>query len=459
VRASYIVAVIGAGSTYTPELIDGFIARAERLHMAEYRLMDINPEKLSVVGGLARRMLERSGSTSRFALTEDLDEALRGADFVVCQIRVGGLAARELDEKIPLKYGMIGQETTGLGGFMKTMRTIPALTRIVERMREVAPEAWLVNFTNPSGLMAEFILNDLHFDRAIGLCNVPINMKADIAGLAPPGAKVEIEYVGLNHFSWITKVFFDGREVLGEALRASPEALRGNGATGLVGGRTVGAMKNIPDTDFDPELLRAIGAIPNSYLSYYYNRDRQLAHLREAKLSRAEECMAIERELLDSYRDPELRETPASLEKRGGHLYSEAAVSLIDAIANDSGAVHVVNARNAGALEFMGADDVVEVSCEIGRRGPVPVPVRGFDNEHIIGMMRMMKAYERGAARAGLEGDRDAALSALLLHPLAGDYERTKSALDELLAAHAANLPQFARAAERRDGATRRAAR
>jgi 6-phospho-beta-glucosidase len=284
-----------------------------------------------------------------------------------------------------------------------------------------------------------------------------INMKADIEALAPKGAKVEIEYVGLNHFSWVTKVLFDGREVLGEALRASPEALRASadspregGGAGLAGGRAIGAMRNIPDTDFDPELLRAVGAIPNSYLGYYYNRDRQLAHLREAKLSRAEECMAIEAELLAAYRDPALKEKPASLEKRGGHLYSEAAVSLIEAIANDSGAVHVVNTRNRGALEFMGAEDVVELACRVGRDGPEPIPLRDFGNEHVIGMMRMMKAYERCAARAGIEGDRGAALAALLLHPLAGDYARAKAALDELLAAHAAWLPQFARAAEGR---------
>jgi 6-phospho-beta-glucosidase len=440
VKTSHIIAVIGAGSTYTPELVDGFVVRADRLAVSEYRFMDIDREKLSVVGGLARRMLEKAGSVAKVVLTEDLDEALRGADFVVCQIRVGGFAARALDEKIPLAHGLIGQETTGLGGFMKAMRTIPVLRRIVGRIRELAPEAWLVNFTNPSGLMAEIVINDLGFERAIGLCNVPINMKADIARMSPAGATVEIEYVGLNHFGWVTKVFVGGREVLAEALR-------GEAAEGLSAGRAIGAMRNIPDTDFDARLVRAIGAIPNCYLNYYYNRDRQLAHLRETPLSRAEECMVIEKELLSSYRDPGLAEKPAALEKRGGHLYSEAAVSLIEAIANDSGAVHVVNTRNSGALPFMEKDDVVEISCRIGRRGPEPIPVRDLDNAHIVGMMRMMKAYERGAAKAGLEGDRDAALAALLLHPLGGDYARTKEALDELLAAHATYLPQFERGA------------
>jgi len=432
------VAVIGAGSTYTPELVDGFIVRSGSLPVSELRLMDIDRERLAVVGGLARRMLERSGWKGRLLLTEDLDEALGGADFVVCQIRVGGLGARHLDESIPLRHGLIGQETTGIGGFMKAMRTIPVLTSIARRMGDLAPEAWLVNFTNPSGLIAEALLNGLGFDRAIGLCNVPINMRADIASRAPPGTRIDLEYVGLNHFSWITKIFHDGREVLGPALAG------GEGAEALGAGKGLGAMRNVPETEFDGELLRAVGGVPNSYLGYYYHRDRQLAHLAGAERTRAEECMLIDRELLDSYRDPSLVEKPAALEKRGGHLYSEAAVSLIEAVANDEGSEQVVDTRNRGALSFMDEDDVVETTCLVGSSGPKPRPIADFTNLHIIGLMRMMKAYERLAARAGLEGDYDAALAALLLHPLAGDRERVKAALDELFAAHAAYLPQFA---------------
>ena len=423
------VAVIGAGSTYTPELVEGFIKREGILPLAELRLMDIDPGKLGIVGGLAGRMLEAAGSRARLSLGTDLDDALRDADFIVCQIRVGGLEARALDERIPLRHGFIGQETTGLGGLANALRSIPVVAGIAQRTTELAPGAWFVNFANPSGLVAEALVNGLGLERVVGLCNVPINLRADIAALAPPGAKVEFEYVGLNHFSWVTKVWFDGREVLAEALRS---------------GASFGAMRNVPGSDFEPGLLAALGAIPNIYLQYYYHRERQLEHLRAAPMTRAEECMAIERGLLSSYADPSLKEKPAALEKRGGHLYSEAAVSLIEAIANDTGAVHVVNTRNAGALGFLGPRDVAEIACRVGRAGPVPIPVNGFDNPHIEGMVRMMKAYERCAARAALEGDRGAALEAFLLHPLVGDYDRGAAALDELLAAEAAWLPRFA---------------
>jgi 6-phospho-beta-glucosidase len=430
------IAVIGAGSTYTPELIGGFIRREAGLELSEIRLMDIDRGKLGAVGSLVRRMLERSLPRARLALTEDLDASLRGVDFALCQIRVGGLATRALDEKIPLGHGLIGQETTGLGGFMSAMRTIPAVARIARRLAELSPSAWLVNFANPSGLVTEAIRNNLGFERIIGLCNVPINMKADLAALAPPGTRLGLEYIGLNHFSWITKIFHDGIESRLDACTAA-----GSRPEGLAGG--IGAMRNIPGADFDAELLASIGAIPNSYLQYFYYRDRQLAHLREAPLCRAEECMLIEKELLESYKDEGLRSMPAALERRGGHLYSEAAVSLIEAIANDRGREEVVNVRNEGALPFMDPEDVVEISCSVGASGARPIRVEGFANDHIIGMMRLMKAYEKVAAKAAILGDRGQALRALLMHPLAGDYPRAKAAFDELMEAEAAFLPQF----------------
>ncbi|WFR58093.1 6-phospho-beta-glucosidase [Anaerocolumna sp. AGMB13025] len=418
--------IIGAGSTYTPELLEGVIIRKDSLPVSEIALMDINKEKLSIVGGLCKRMIEKAGLKAKVILTEDLEEALKGADFVLAQIRVGQLACRVLDEKIPLKYGLIGQETTGIGGFFKALRTIPALLNITNHMERICPDAWLINFSNPSGILAQALQNYTKI-KTIGLCNVPINM---ITGVEQAlGEKdLDIEYVGLNHLSYITGVKKGGKDLLSEALE------QGTGGQG---------MKNIPLQGFSSELIHTIGALPSSYLEYFYFKEDKLKHLMEEEKCRGEVCMEIEDRLLKLYRDENLSVKPKELESRGGARYSEAAISLVDAIYNDKKEVHVVNTLNHGALEFMADDDSVELSAIIGKNGVTPVPIRGFRNQHVMELMQTVKAYERHTVQAAINGDEDEAVKALLIHPLIGDYNKATACFKEMKEAHKAYLPQF----------------
>ncbi len=422
------IAVIGSGSTYTPELFDGFIRRKDELPVSHFYLMDINERKRNIVGSFVKRMLRAKNIDSEVILTDDLDEALSGADYVITQIRVGMLEARINDEKIPLKYDLIGQETTGVGGFMKAMRTIPVMMDIVKRMEKLCPDAWLINFANPSGIIAEALLNYTGV-KMMGLCNAPLGMKKRAMELVPEGSNdVKIQYMGLNHLSWVTAIYCDGKEILQERLSGKQDFV---------------SMKNIKSIELDEDLLKSIRGIPSGYLSYYYYRDRQLKHLKEEKKSRGEVCKEIEEELLALYQKPELVEKPAALDKRGGAMYSEAAVSLISAIHNDKNEEHVVDILNQGALDFMDYNDVVEIPCIVGKNGAKPIPVRDFDNQHVKGMMRTLKAYEKHAVRAGIYGDYHEALNALLINPLVGDYQKAKGVLDEMLRVNKDYLPQF----------------
>ncbi|MFD2330246.1 6-phospho-beta-glucosidase [Cohnella sp. GCM10020058] len=420
------IAIIGSGSTYTPELIEGIIKRKGALPVSELVLMDIDGRKLDVVGSLCRRMIESENLPTRVTLTQDLDEALRDADFVLAQIRVGKLSARVLDEKIPLKYGLIGQETCGIGGFFKAMRTIPVMLQIAERMQELCPNAWLINFSNPAGIITEALLKHTGV-KMLGLCNVPYNMYKSIREtLELPDAKMT--YVGLNHLSWITAIEHDGKDYLKTALEL---------------GLNSEAMKNIPSSGFSRELVNMVGAIPSSYLEYYYFKDKKLKLLKESEQTRGEKCIGIEADLLRIYEDAELHVKPELLSSRGGANYSEVAISLVDAIWNDKREVHVVNLLNRGALSFMEDDDAVEVSAVIGKDGAVPVSVPGFANRHIIDYMRMVKAYERETVAAAVSGSVDAAMRALLMNPLVGDYNTALACFGELKEAHKAYLPQF----------------
>lgn len=420
------VAIIGAGSTYTPELIEGLIKSQAELGVDEVSMMDIDAEKLQIVGGLAARMLKKAGLSCRAILTEDLDEALRGANYVLAQIRVGRLPARYLDETIPLKYGLLGQETTGIGGFFKALRTIPEIRHIARRMECLCPDAWLINFSNPSGILAQMLLSETDI-RAIGLCNVPINMCTDLRNqLCLPDA--EFEFVGLNHLSWITSIQSGGREYLPEALNR-----------GLTGAQ----MKNISETGFDYDVVRAVGAIPSSYLQYFYFRRAKLAHQKEEPVCRAQQCMEIEKELLELYRSESLAEKPKCLEKRGGARYSEAAVSLICAIHNDKQEHHVVNIQSKGTVPFLRADDVVEIAAVVGKEGAQPIPLHTPENPHIRGLVEAVKAYERLTVEAARTGSDDAALAALAVHPLIGDFDAAKACYLEMKQAHRAYLPAF----------------
>jgi len=425
---SFKIAIIGAGSTYTPELIDGFIKRKNELPVAGFYLMDIDECKLKIVGNFAQKMLDANDIKCKLVMTEDLKTAVKDADFVLSQIRVGKLEARIKDEKIPLKYGLIGQETTGIGGFMKALRTIPVMMNIAEYIVNYSPDTWLINFSNPSGIITEALLNNTNV-KMIGLCNTPIIMKREAIRRVPEGAgNIRIDYVGLNHLSWITAIYCDGREILQDQLLEKFDFMD---------------MKNIPRMDMDKELIKSIRCIPSSYLQYYYYREQQLKYMKEEKKCRGEVCLEIEEELLKLYRQPELAEKPVLLDKRGGHLYSEVAVSLVSAIYNNKNEEHIVNVKNNGALDFMANDDVVEISCKVNKNGAASLPLKNMDNDHIKEMMRIIKAYEKHTIRAGINGDYHEALNALLIHPLVGDFRKAKDALNELLEAHKEFLPQF----------------
>jgi 6-phospho-beta-glucosidase len=414
--------VVGGGSTYTPELIEGFADRDAALHVEDLVLLDVDAERLAVVGGLARRMLERRGWPGRLTLTTGQDGAFEGADFVLLQIRVGGQGTRFVDETLPHRFGCIGQETTGPGGFAKALRTVPVVLDIAEAAtRRAAPGAWIIDFTNPVGIVTQALV-DGGF-RAIGLCNVAIGMQRTFAqrfGVEP--GRVELEHVGLNHLSWERAIRVDGKDVL-------PGMLETDGAW-------LADMVSLPE-----ELVQALRAVPSYYLRYFYMTDVVLAEQLAGK-SRAEDVMAIERDLLERYRDPELAEKPKQLEERGGAFYSEAAAQLIAALATDAGDVQVVNLRNEGAIPGLPADEVVEIGARVGREGVTPVPVAPLGPE-LLGLILQLKAYERLTIRAALSGDREAALLALLANPLVAQYATAAPLLDALLEANRKFLPRF----------------
>ena len=417
------VAVIGGGSTYTPELVEGFVTRGDRLSLDELALLDIDQERLRIVGGLAERMMRRAGWTGRLVLTADADEAIEGSDFVIVQLRVGGQAARLLDETIPPKYGCIGQETTGPGGFAKALRTVPVVLELAELAATRAPKAWFVDFTNPTGLVTQALLDAGH--RALGLCNVAINMQRRFAThFAVEPHRVQLEHVGLNHLSWERAIFVDGEDRLPALLDADIDVL-------------------VDETDMPGGLIRDLGAVPSYYLHYYYLIDRVLEEQRHSK-PRAQEVMEIEAGLLELYRDPHLDTKPSLLEERGGAYYSDAAAALIASLWAGTGDAQVVNVRNDGAIPNLPADAVVEVTATVDQEGAHPLPVQPLD-PHMLGLVEHAKAYERLTASAALSGDRALALRALMTNPLVGDYERASPMLEEILLRGREHLPRFFR--------------
>jgi 6-phospho-beta-glucosidase len=406
------LAVVGAGSTYTPELVSGLMRERERIDVRELVLHDIDAARREVVGGLAQRMLERQGFSGRFAITGELDRALDGADAVLIQIRVGGQAARLRDETIPAACGCVGQETTGAGGLAKAMRTVPVVLEVARLARELASnDAWIVDFTNPVGIVTRALLDAGH--RAIGLCNVAITFQRHIAAhLGVDPGRVLVDQVGLNHLTWIRAVSLDGRDVLPEVLGSFGDVLAG-------------------EIELPRALLDALGAIPSYYLRYFY-AERQVVEEQRVTPPRAEVVMDIERQLLQLYRDPLLTEKPALLEQRGGAFYSEAAIQLVASLAADTGDVQVVDVRNQGTLPGLSEDDVVEVPARIGAAGALPLPQRPLAPE-LLGLVQHVAAYERLAASAAASGDRDLARLALLAHPLVREYEVADRLLDPLL--------------------------
>ena len=408
------LAVIGAGSTYTPELVSGLMRERERLDLRELVLHDIDPRRLEVVGGLAQRMLERQGYRGALALTGALDDALDGASFVLIQLRVGGQAARLRDETIPAACGCVGQETTGAGGLAKAMRTVPVVLETAERARELAADdAWIIDFTNPVGIVTRALLDAGH--RAIGLCNVAITFQRNIArhlGVAPE--QVLVDQVGLNHLTWIRAVYLDGRDVLDEVLDSFSDELA-------------------KEIELPRRLLDELGAIPSYYLRYFY-AEREVVSEQRTEPPRAQVVAEIERRLLELYRDPSLTEKPALLEERGGAFYSDAAVALVASLSDDSGDVQIVDVRNDGTLAGLVDDDVVEVPARIGKGGAAPLPQRPLAPE-LLGLVQHVAAYERLAASAARSGDRDLARLALMTNPLVREPGLAHSMLERLLGA------------------------
>ncbi|HUJ55788.1 MAG TPA: hypothetical protein VLW49_07350 [Gaiellaceae bacterium] len=403
------IAVVGGGSTYTPELVSGLT----RLDVDEFVLEDVDAERREVVGGMARRMLARQGYRGRVEVTDDLDAAVADASYVLIQIRVGGQEARLQDETVPLACGCIGQETTGAGGFAKAMRTVPVVLEIAERVRSLAaPGAWIVDFTNPVGIVTRALLDDGH--RALGLCNVAIGFQRRFAGwLDVEPARVVVDQVGLNHLTWVRRVLLDGEDVLPALLVEHGEELA-------------------EDIELPRRLLDELGAVPSYYLRYFYAHDAVLREQVDG-VPRAAVVQEIERGLLDLYRDPTVDERPDLLMRRGGAYYSEAALGLIASLESGDGAIHEVDLRNDGTLAGLADDDVVEVPARLRRDGAEPLAQPPLAPE-LLGLVQHVAAYERLTVRAARTRDPIDARKALLAHPLIGQVELVDGLLDRLVA-------------------------
>lgn len=416
------LAYIGGGSSYTPEFVDGFIQHENEVEVKEIALHDIDEDRLNIVGGMVERMIRYAELDTKVTLTLDRPEAIEGAQFVVSAIRVGGMEARIRDEKIPLKYDVIGQETTGPGGTLKAWRTIPVALDIARDLAKYAPDAWYLNFTNPSGIITEAILKNTNL-KVVGLCNNPINMQLGLATLLGVSTdEIFMEWVGLNHVNWIQRVYIQGVDVTTDLIAK---------------------LEDHPDMKwFDPDLVRALGVIPTYYLQYYYAHPIKLAEAKSAEKSRGEVVLEIEKALFEKYADPSELVKPPELNLRGGALYSEAALRLIFSLLFDRRDVQIVVTRNNGSIPDLPDDASVEIPCVVGAHGVTPLHM-GPLPETIRALCQQAKAWESWTVEAGVTGDRDAALIAMLTNPLVPSYEVAKALLAEMLPANKDYLPQF----------------
>ncbi|XZH79159.1 6-phospho-beta-glucosidase (plasmid) [Clostridium perfringens] len=436
------IVTIGGGSSYTPELIEGFIKRQKELPIKEIWLVDIEEgkEKLEIVGAMAQRMVKAAGLDWEVHLTLDRRKALKDADFVSTQFRVGLLDARIKDERIPLSHGVIGQETNGAGGMFKAFRTIPVILDIIEDMKELCPNAWLVNFTNPSGMVTEAAIKVGGWKKTVGLCNVPINlMHQDSAALETPIEELTFKFAGLNHFHWHRVWDKEGNERTQELIDSLYHPTKAK--------KVEGGVKNIADISYNYDQINDLGILPCFYHKYYYITDDMLdTELEEFKKgnTRAEVVKRTEAELFELYKDPKLDYKPEQLTKRGGTHYSDAACELIASIYNDKKTTMIVSTENNGAIDDLPYDSIVEVSSIITAHGPVPINWGKFDAEP-RGMVQIQKAMEEATISAAISGDYGKALHAFTINPLVPSGKLAKTLLDELLVAHKEHLPQFAK--------------
>jgi 6-phospho-beta-glucosidase len=427
------VTVIGGGSTYTPELVNGFLARVAQFPLEELCLMDIDAARLAIVGGFAQRMVAAKGSPFRVVLSTDQREAVTGASYVTTQLRVGQMEARREDEYLGLRHGLIGQETTGIGGMAKALRTIPVILSIARDMQAAAePGAMLVNFTNPAGLVTQALSQYAPQTPSVGVCNVPITAKMMILGhleqamgrtLDPDQA--ELKTLGLNHLSWHRGFTLDGEDVWPQVLQ-----------------QLLAALRQEAEPEWPPRLIESLGMIPNYYLHYFYDTAKKLKEQEKWPPSRAEDVIEVEKGLLAQYADPNLQEPPADLMKRGGAWYSTVATQLLNAHYNDLGETHVVNLAHGGAVAGWPADWVLEMPAIVRRSGITPLPTDPLPPSQ-FGLLAQVKAYELLTVEAAVHGDREAAYQAILANPLGPPAARVQAVLDDMLETHRPYLAQF----------------
>jgi 6-phospho-beta-glucosidase len=426
------ITVIGGGSTYTPELVNGFLSIIDSLPLKELWLMDIDQERLNVVGGFAQRMVKAKGDPFNVVLSMNQRESIAGAAYVITQLRVGQMPARRGDEYLGLRHGLIGQETTGVGGMAKALRTIPIILSIANDMREVAPGAWLANFTNPAGLVTEALNRYAPDVPAVGVCNVGITTKMTIldelekaTGSRVDFDRANLNTLGLNHLTWQRGFTIDGEEMWPLIFPAYVESL-----------------KEESEPEWDARTIESLGMIPNSYLKYFYYTDKKLEAQKKWPPSRAEEVMEIEKDLLREYSDPALTEPPADLMKRGGAYYSTLATQLINSHHNDLGQVHVVNVRNDGAVKEWPTDWVLELPAKVDKHGVHPLPADPLPAA-CFGLISQVKMYELLTVEAAVHGDKNAMYQALLTHPLGPSADKVQEVLEDMLETNKQWLPQF----------------
>ena len=427
------VAVIGGGSTYTPELVNGFLDRVNEYPLNELWLMDIDEHRLSIVGGFTQRMVQDRGSPFKVVLTTDQRQSVAGSRYVITQLRVGQMRARRADEYLGQRHGLIGQETTGVGGMAKALRTIPVILQIASDMRELAkPGALLVNFTNPAGLVTQ-ALDQYALDvESVGVCNVPITAKMEIlkhvefeSGERIDPKRAELDTLGLNHLSWHRGFTVDGEDIWPRVIESY-----------------LSEAKSDPQAEWDPHTIEVLRMLPNYYLQYYYYTDRKLADQENWPPSRAEEVMDVEDDLLRMYADPGLQEPPEDLMKRGGAYYSTVATQLLNAHFNNLNETHVVNVANNGAVQVWPADWVLELPARVSQEGIHPIPAEPLPPA-CFDLIAQVKAYELLTVEAAVHGDRGAAFQALLAHPLGPKADKVREVLDDMLVTHRQYLPNF----------------
>jgi len=425
------VTIIGGGSTYTPELVDGLIKISRAAKIDEICMLDIkkSEKKFDILADFTQRMLSASGTSVKFKATFDANEAISGADFVLNQFRAGLLQGRVKDEKVPLKHNLIGQETTGMGGMANGLRAFPIMEDYVNRIKELSNNAWIINFTNPSGMLTELIINYLNYEKCVGLCNVPIEFILKAAEILKCKREdVLLKHYGLNHLSWVDQFIVLGEDKTDELLKY----VKVN-------------MENIPDIDYDPEFITSLGMLPNDYLKYFYNTKKMLENEfkeRDGKGTRGEVVQKVENELLALYAQKDRTKAPEELSKRGGYMYSTVACELMASLAVGDGKYHIVNAKNNGAITDFPDDYVMEISTKVDKQGPKSIKM-GKADKAVTGLIHTIKNYERLTIEGYLEHDESLIKQAMLMHPLGPDESQVNELWSDLKKANKEYFTKF----------------